>query len=140
MFGDGGHKTFDKSNTSLVERFTKRWDSPHTHSYYSFLPICKLHENFDRHCIHYIEGEDWIDVDLVVGNGAESVTNQSRHVSYDKAQLNHYYTKTLPEWQLKCSQTRAEGDNFRTPLELFDNHNYNDIEDLHALNFIKNKH
>jgi len=139
MFGDGGHEDFDKNNVSLLERFTKRWGEPYTHTYYNFLPICKLHKDFDRHSIHFIEGEDWIDVDMTVGRGIEPVLNQTRHVSYDKAQLNHYYTKTWPEWQIKCNKTRAEGDNFRTPIELFNSHNHNDIEDLHALNFFKNR-
>lgn len=136
MFGDGGHKAFDEKNTSVLERFTKRWDKPHTHSYYQFLPICKLHKDFDRHCIHFIYGEDWIDVDGLIGQGMSPL---SRHVSFDKAQLNHYYTKTLPEWKIKCARTRAEGDNWTTPEDLFDSHNYNDVEDTHALEFFKNK-
>ena len=137
MFGDSGHKDFDPNYTSVLERFTKRWGIPYTHSYYSFLPICKLHPNFGKHCIHYIDGEDWIDVNHVVGNGYSSVLNKSRNITYDKAQLNHYYTKTLPEWKIKCNRTRPEGDLFTTPEDQFDPHNFSDIEDLHALNFFK---
>ncbi len=138
-FGDSGHTTFDPNNASLVERFTKRWGKPYNHTYYQVLPICKLHKDFDRHGVHMIHGEDWIDVDGVIGNGPTSIYNCTRLVSYDKAQINHYYTKTWPEWQIKCSKTRAEGDSYRTPLDAFHSHNYNDVEDLHALNFFRNK-
>jgi hypothetical protein len=136
MFGDNGHVTFDENNTSVLERFTKRWDKAHTHSHYSFLPICKLHKDFDRHAIHFIDGEEWIDVDFVTGIGPQFLIG--RDVTFDKAQLNHYYTKTLPEWKIKCNKTRAEGDNWKTAEDLFESHNFNDVEDLHALNFFKN--
>lgn len=135
MFGDNGHKTFDENNTSVIERFTKRWGSAYNHTYYQFLPICKLHENFGRHCIHFVEG-DWVDVDMRVGIGPAPI---GRPISYDKAQLNHYYTKTIDEWKIKCKKTRAEGDSFSTPENSFDAHNFNDIDDFHALNFFKNK-
>ena len=133
FFGDNGHQTFDENNTSVLERFTKKWDKPYTHSYYQFLPICKLHENFCCHSTHFVEGE-WIDVDLATGVGPSST---SRNITFDKAQLNHYYTKTFPEWLLKMEKTRAEGDWIRNPMEGFAQHNFNDIEDLHALNFFK---
>jgi hypothetical protein len=134
MFGDNAIQTFDESNTSVLERFTKRWGAPHNESYYQFLPICKLHKDFSRHCIHFIYGENWIDVDYFVGSGR---SHSNRYVSFDKAQLNHYYTKTLPEWKMKCKRTRAEGDTWNTPEELFYSNNFNDVEDLHALNFFK---
>lgn len=137
QFGDSGHKDFDPTNTSLLERFTMRWGKPYTHTYYQVAPICKLHENFDRHGVHMIMGEEWIDVNGVVGIGNETIFNQTRNVTYDIAQVNHYYTKTWPEWQIKCSKTRPEGDDYRTPIEAFDQHNFNDVEDLHALNFFK---
>lgn len=134
MFGDNGISTFDKNHTSVLERFTKRWGKPYNHSYYSFLPICKLHENFDRHSIHFIDGEDWIDVDFVLGNG---FNGSARQVSFNKAQLNHYYTKTLEEWRIKCEKTRAEGDFFTPDFSGFYSNNFNDVEDLHALNFFR---
>jgi len=134
FFGDNGLTTFDENNTSVLERFTKRWGGAHTHSFYYFLPICKLHEDFCCHKIHYVNG-DWVDVDYNVGSGMP----QSREVNYDKAQLNHYYTKTLPEWNLKLNKTRAEGDWMVNPPEGFQLHNFNDVEDLYALNFFKNK-
>jgi len=137
FFGDNGHTDFDPNYTSVVERFTQRWDKPHTHSYYSFLPICKLHPNFGKHSIHFIHGEEWIDTNLNVGCGFDLVLRQSRNITLENAQLNHYYTKTLPEWMLKMKKTRAEGDSYENSMEGFDQHNFNDVEDLHALNFIK---
>jgi len=43
-FGDNNISEFDENYTSLLERFTKRWDKPHNESYYQFLPICRLHD------------------------------------------------------------------------------------------------
>jgi hypothetical protein len=139
QFGDNGHTEFDPNNASVLERFTKRWGKPYTHTYYHVGPICKLHENFDKHGVHMVHDEEWIDVDGVVGIGTSTILNCSRKVSYDTAQLNHYYTKTLPEWLNKCNRTRPEGDQYRSTIEGFFEHNHNDVEDFHALNFFRNQ-
>lgn len=132
-FGDSGINTFSEDNTSVLERFTKRWDKPHNFSYYQTVPICKLHDNL-RHQLHFVDGE-WVDVDGAVGQG---VSPSNRVITYDKAQVNHYYTKTLPEWNHKMGKTRAEGDvGFQNTLDGFYDNNFNDVEDLHALKFSK---
>ena len=131
-FGDNGIDTFDDDNTSVLERFTKRWDKPHNFSYYQTVPMCKLHDNL-QHSLHFVNG-DWVDVDGAVGNG---VSSKRRMVTYDKAQVNHYYTKTLPEWHQKMNKTRAEGDWFANGLDGFGLNNFNDVEDLYALEFFK---
>lgn len=138
FFGDNGHNEFDENYTSVLERFTKRWGKPYNESYYQFAPICKLHEDFCCHSLHFVDGP-WIDVDRVVGIGRGK---KNRKVTFDKAQLNHYYIKTLPEWKIKMNKTRAEGDWFTEEglgikLNGFNIHNHNDIEDLCALNFMK---
>jgi hypothetical protein len=38
---------------------------------------------------------------------------------------------------IKMQKTRAEGDSFKNSMEAFDQHNFNDIEDTHALDFFK---
>jgi hypothetical protein len=134
-FGDSGIKEFDENYTSVLERFTKRWGRAYNHSYYQFAPICKLHENFGCHSLHFVEGQ-WIDIDGQVGVG---LSGKNRRISFDKAQINHYYTKTLPEWKMKMKKTRAEGDWMKNRIETFHQNNFSDIEDLHALNFFKNK-
>lgn len=132
-FGDNGITTFDENNTSVLERFTKRWDKPHNFSYYQTVPMCKLHKDL-KHSLHFVEGQ-WIDVDGLISQG---VSGPDRLVTYDKAQVNHYYTKTLPEWHLKMKKTRAEGDvGFKNSLDGFALNNFNDVEDLYALNFYK---
>lgn len=133
-FGDNGIGTFNERHSSVVERFTKRWGFPHNFSYYQTVPLCKLHDNL-KHSLHFVEGE-WVDIDGATGTG---VSHPNRTVSFDKAQVNHYYTKTLPEWQLKMKKTRAEGDWMKNQLEGFAMNNFNDVEDLHALNFFKDK-
>jgi len=132
-FGDNGITTFDENNTSVLERFTKRWDKPHNFSFYQTVPICKLHNNL-CHSLHFVEG-DWIDIDGATGIG---VSSSNRKITFDKAQVNHYYTKTLPEWHLKMKKTRAEGDiGFSNNLSNFAENNFNDVEDLYALIFSK---
>jgi hypothetical protein len=134
-FGDNGLNEFNKDYTSVVKRFTRRWDKPHNMSYYQFDPICKLHKNF-LHELHYVPGE-WIDLNGNVGYG---FGKSNRKVSFDIAQINHYYTKTLPEWKLKMGKTRAEGDIYINNLDGFKSNNFNDVEDLSALNFFQDNH
>jgi hypothetical protein len=137
LFGDNGIKDFDETNTSCIKRFTKRWNSPHTEGYYQFKSICKLHKDM-VHNTHWHELE-WVDTNYNKGNGAFNY-----NVSYDKAQLNHYYTKTHSEWINKNIKSRADIPNdterFYTETHemIFNQANFNDVEDLHALNFFKN--
>lgn len=129
LFGDNGHKTFDINNSSVIKRFTKRWNRPHTEGYYCFKSICKLHENM-VHNVHWNDGY-WIDTNFNIGN-----ENKNYNVCYDKAQLNHYFTKTYPEWLRKISKSRCDDEPL--PKEIFDLANHNDVDDFHALNFFKN--
>ncbi len=65
-------------------------------------------------------------------NGPFNKTNKI----YD-VQLNHYFFKTFEEFQYKIARgraTRIDKASLRTNKD-YDNHNYNDIEDLTAKNF-----
>ena len=131
-FGDNGVSTFNENHTTVLDRFTKRWDKPHNFSYYQTVPICKLRKDL-KHSLHFVDGQ-WVDIDGSVGQG---VSSRTRNISFDKAQVNHYYTKSLPEWHHKMGKTRAEGDEWGNILDWFHENNFNDVEDLYALNFSK---
>jgi hypothetical protein len=132
VFCDNEITTFDTNYTTVIERFTKRWDKPHSQGFYQFKSICKLHKNM-RHNTHWAEGE-WVDPNFNIGNGPYNYSG-----SFNKAQLNHYYTKTYPEWINKTSKTRCDTGKVTLPVEVFNLNNHNDIDDYHALNFYKNK-
>jgi hypothetical protein len=130
MFGDNDHKIFDPNDCSVIERFTKRWDQPHKDNVYMFKSICKLHSEMN-HMIHW-DGGEWVDPDYNVGNAGYNL-----NFNYDKAQLNHYYVKTYVEW---CNKIRRNDVDMPTALlESYDDYNFNDVEDLKALNLIKDK-
>lgn len=128
MFGDNGHNTFTLDNTSVVERFTKRWDKPHKENLYMFKSICKLHKEMN-HMIHW-SGDEWVDPDYNVGK-----LGYNYNFNYNKAQLNHYYVKTYDEWCTKIN--RNDMDMKTTQISMFGDYNHNDIEDLTALKFSK---
>lgn len=136
LFGDNGIDTFDEEYASSIERFTKRWDSAHTQGYYQFKSICKLSEGM-VHNTHWAEGE-WIDPNHNTGDGPYNYK-----IDFSRAQLNHYYTRTLPEWvnkvnKTRCDMAQTEPNKDLLKPEAFTMHNFNDVEDLYALEFFKN--
>lgn len=57
----------------------------------------------------------------------------------DIAQLNHYFTKTIWEWQVKKERGRVSATKVERTDSDFHSHNLNDVEDLYALNFFTKK-
>ena len=53
----------------------------------------------------------------------------------DVAQINHYFCKTKEEFEFKCNRGRADISVGRN-LNEFERHNFNEITDLTALNFL----
>jgi len=49
--------------------------------------------------------------------------------------INHYFVKTKDEFLLKCERGRADSIINRN-LNEFNSHNFNEIEDLTAMNFL----
>ena len=56
------------------------------------------------------------------------------------AQLNHYFCKTEEEFKEKCDRGRADTPliQHRRTMKDFDDHNFNEVEDLTAYNFMYN--
>jgi hypothetical protein len=130
LFGDNGITTFDNNYTSLVERFTKRWNVAHGSGYHQFKSICKLHKDMTNDTHWTGNGTSWVDPNFNIGDGPFNYNEV-----FNKAQLNHYYTKTYQEWIIKSNGTRC--DSISLPLENFQSNNFNDVDDFYALEFLK---
>ena len=76
--------------------------------------------------------ESWVDPNL---NTGDSPFNYK--ASDDIAQLNHYYIRTYPEFIQKVE--RGNACHGKKPLSTFEENNFNEIEDLEALNFFRSK-
>jgi Glycosyl transferase family 2 len=125
LFGDNG-KT--EKEFGLINRFTKRQLSVDRH----VKCIYKMQPSLRMTNPHH-------------GNVGWTDTNKNTHYhAYnpngptDIAQINHYFCKTVVEFQEKISRGFADCDATRDIKDFHDN-NHNDIEDLQALKFYKRK-
>jgi len=130
MFGNSGLETFDEKNTSVIKRFTKRKDKQHG----QFKSICKLGPNV-IHQVHFTDG-NWVDPDFNIGSGPFNYNG-----NFNKAQLNHYFTKTYSEFIHKRERGNACGDGRDGKRELTDffENNFNEVEDTLAKDFFYGK-
>jgi hypothetical protein len=128
LFGDNDLTKPDE-DFNVVKRFTKRQIEINQH----VKSIIKLSYNIkmDVHCPINTPISD-TNKKLFVGpfnvNGDDSI-----------AQLNHYFCKTQEEFINKCNRGRADTafvDLHRRTMVDFNNHNFNEVEDLSALNFL----
>jgi hypothetical protein len=127
-FGDNGITNFDEKNTSVINRFTKRKALPLP----QFKSICKLGINVE-HQIHYTTSS-WVDTNFKIGNEPYNYDG-----NFNVAQLNHYFTKTLPEFINKRERGNACGcgvDGKRDISDFYEN-NYNEVDDTLAKDFYK---
>jgi hypothetical protein len=129
MFGDNNLKDFDPNNCSVIERFIMRASSIN----HQFKSLCKLYPEM-KHQIHWTIGP-WIDTNFNSGNYGYNYSG-----NYEIAQLNHYFTKTLPEFILKIERGNAcrGGVDGKRDVSDFYNNNFNEVEDLKAIHFYKN--
>lgn len=126
LFGDSG-LTKTSGDFSLLRRFTKRqWIINH-----HIKTIMKLNPNFimDVHNPNtYL-----VDTNKKKFSGPFNYNGHN-----DIAQLNHYFCKTIEEFKHKCSKGRADSATVMRHISEFDDHNFNDVEDLDAYNFFFN--
>lgn len=139
LFGDGG-LSFDPGVTSCLKRFTRCQRGLNRHvKTVVHTSMCKNALRFvNPHCTH---GSLWGSVACNTAkthfvHGPYNEDNQ-----HEIAWLNHYFCKTRQEWRMKKARGRAdipEADklHFRPDSE-FDEHNFNEAEDLTALRFME---
>lgn len=132
LFGDNNLKE-PNNDYSVLNRFTKRQKNMDKH----IKCIVKTNIN-DKYAIHSFDKISVVNTNrqIVIGPFNKNPTD-------DVAQLNHYFTKTFKEWQDKKNRGRAPNRKngqifFRTDKDFY-SHNFNEVEDLHALNFFLKK-
>ena len=123
LFGNNGLTKVD-GDYSLVKRFTKRqWSiNQHVKSIVKLTPRLTM----DIHNPNT----------FVVDTNKNKFTGPFNLNGWDNiAQINHYFCKTQEEFQEKCDRGRADSPVYRRTMSEFEEHNFNDIEDLTAYNF-----
>jgi hypothetical protein len=125
LFGDNGIEDVD-IEYSVLKRFTKRQSSinPHIKSIIKLTPnvIMGVH---NPNCL-------WVNTDKKTNGGSFNQPGND-----DIAVIHHYFGKTKQEFLLKRERGRADTI-IKRNVEDFDAHNFNEVEDLTAYNFMYN--
>lgn len=123
LFGDNNLEHSNKEH-SLLKRFTKRRKEPEAHVK-SIVKIKKCPKMFVHHP----------DCDIVNTNKNKFYGVFNYELLDNVAQINHYFCKTKKEFLEKIDRGRSDSKRIRKIKDFFDN-NYNEVEDLSALNFL----
>lgn len=140
LFGDNGLKNVIDDNWSVVERFTRCQDKMNKHIK-TFLNINRCKNMFHFVNPHYVDAS--LQYDIVVDSTKDHFVHGpfNENASNEVAQLNHYNIKTFEEYQMKMARGRADctPDHplYHYSLQLFNEHNFNDVEDMTALKFMR---
>ena len=125
LFGNNRHDKVD-SEYSLIKRFTKRQSNVNQH----IKSIVKVNKNLNM--IIHNPTNPWVNTEKKYNVGPFNFDG-----SIDIAQINHYFCKTREEFVEKINRGKADNPTIRS-MDEYDSHNFNDIEDLTAYNFIYN--
>jgi len=126
LFGNNGHENVVNNNYSNIERFTKRGVNMNKH----VKTICKLSKSLSYVNPHFANCS-WVDSNKNIGNGPFN-----EKWSDEIIQLNHYFCKTKEEFQLKLDKGRADQIGDIRPFTDYDKHNFNEVEDIKALEIL----
>lgn len=125
IFGSNGIEKIN-NNYNVLSRFTKRQKEINQH----IKTILKLNKSVFM-MVHNPNV-------VIVDPNKNKITGPFNHKGDDKiAQLNHYFTKSKEEFELKINRGRADSPVNRTFNEFF-HLDKNEIDDLNAYNFIYN--
>lgn len=124
FFGSNGLNEVENQNYSVLSRFTKRSTSVDQH----IKTICRVRQDIKFNSPHNIN-LPWSNLDREIKNGP--FNNPAKD---DIAQLNHYFSKTKPEFEEKVARGRADA-NFKRKFDEYFHYDLNEIEDLTALKF-----
>lgn len=123
LFGDNNLDKVD-GEYSVIKRFTKRQKNVNNHV------KCIIKPNVSITMSVHNPNIPWVDPHKRNNNGPYNTLNPND----DIVQLNHYFCKTKEEFITKCERGRADIIQNR-PISYFDEHNFNEKEDLNAHNF-----
>jgi hypothetical protein len=125
LFGDNNHTNIE--NYGLINRFTMRQSGPNQH--------IKSIVNLKRSGHMFVHNHNGKCVDTNKKEINNTPFNENGPI--DVAQINHYFCKTKEEFIRKINRGRADTGTYRDITD-FDNHNFNEVEDLTAYNFYNN--
>jgi hypothetical protein len=127
FFGDNNLNDINNQNYSVIERFYSRQLSVNSHIKTILKPSIECRMVSPHH-----QNLKWVDTSYNLNTGPFN-----KNPVDDIAQLNHYFCKTKEEFIVKVERGRADNGNKRQ-LSDFNSHNFNEIEDKLAHNFLKN--
>lgn len=125
LFGNNNHNKVD-SEYSLIKRFTKRQSNVNQH----IKSIIKMNKNLNM--IIHNPTTFWVNTEKQYKIGPFNVNG-----SIEVAQINHYFCKTKEEFIEKINRGKADNPSIRT-MDEYEQHNFNEVEDLIAYNFMYN--
>ena len=142
FFGDNGLTAVQDGNYSLLERFTRCQDVLDRHVK-TFLNFKKCGSAFHFVNPHFVDASMAYDVMVDVDRTCFVHGPWNYGCMSQTAQINHYFSKTIQEFRdLKMRRGKADTAKSHPLYNYFENqhaeHNYNQIEDLTALNFWRN--
>lgn len=126
-FFGSNNQSFVEGEYSLLKRFTKRSSKINEH----IKTILKLNKNT-------LMGVHNPNIQIVDTNYNLFSGPFNPNGDDNIAQLNHYFSKTKEEFNLKRSRGRADANIIRCITD-FEKHNDNETDDFHALNFMYNQ-
>jgi hypothetical protein len=127
FFGDNGLEKVDE-DYSLLNRFTKRQENADKHI--KVIVNTKYKHIFNEQ--PHSSNLDWVDQSFKTGTGPFNEGG-----SIDVAQINHYWCKTKEEYEMfKMPNGQNWSPTLSRNLEDFQNHNFNEVEDTIARDFI----
>lgn len=129
LFGDNGQDGVLNNEYSVLKRFTKRQWVMNKHV------KTIVNTNFNH---QYIDIHN-TSLPSVSPEFIQIIGPFNELGSSDIAQLNHYFCKTKEEFANKISRGRADHPTILRNYEEFDDHNYNDIDDFFARDFMYNR-
>jgi len=127
LFGNNGHTEIVDGEYSQIKRFTMRQSQMNEH--------IKTILNCSSGCmmdVHNPYNGRVSSPNGIVFNGPFN-----KQTDDSIAQINHYYCKTKGEYIKKCERGRADSPVYTNTYEInYHPYNHNDVEDLHAYNFM----
>lgn len=124
LFGNNG-LTKKTEDLSQIRRFTKRQSTVNKHV------KCLVSLKVDFHMFTHNPNIPWTDTEYSLHTGPFN-----EHGSIEIAQLNHYFCRTQEEFQTKIHRGLADNPSLFRTMEEFEPHNFNEIEDLYAYQFM----
>ena len=140
VFGDNGLTSVESGSYSLLNRFTKCQAKLDKHIK-TILNLRMSKNMFHFVNPHFVDASLKYDVILDVDKTHAIHGPWNDNYQTQTAQLNHYHSKTWPEFQEKMARGKADTCKSHPRYNYLSSdfmlHNYNDIEDFTARNFME---